>query len=331
MIIKSYETKNINLRNFKTILIYGENDGLKNEILKKNLLDNFSGEIKKYDEKDVLKIYENVISELLNKSFFENEKIIIISRVSEKILKFIKEIEDKNISDISIVIIADRLEKKSRLRQIFEKSKDFACIPVYQDDTKTLRVIAENFFKLETILVSPEIINLIVDKCNGDRGYLVSELDKIKTYLDTQNKISTEEITKLTNLSENYSVSELVDNCLSKNRSRTVKILNENEFTTEDTILIIRTLLSKTKRILNLRKNLDLNKSIDTAINNFRPPIFWKDKDIIKKQISKWETSNLIKLIIRINDIELLVKKESYNAIKIVFDFLLENCRETNN
>ena len=125
--------------------------------------------------------------------------------------------------------------------------------------------------------------------------------------------------------------SELVDNCLSKNRSRTVKILNENEFTTEDTILIIRTLLSKTKRILNLRKNLDLNKSIDTAINNFRPPIFWKDKDIIKKQISKWETGNLIKLIIRINDIELLVKKESYNAIKIVFDFLLENCRETNN
>ena len=211
------------------------------------------------------------------------------------------------------------------------KKKNFACVPVYQDDEKTLRIIANNFFNKENISVSSEIINQITSKCNGDRGYLVSELDKVKIYLNTRNKISLEEITILTNLSENYSISELIDCCLSKNQIKTIKILNENESTSEDAILIIRIFLSKLKRILDLREKFEINGNLDITINSFRPPIFWKDKEVVKKQILCWNSLKLENLIIRLSDIELNIKKNSYSSLKIIYDFILEICKKTSN
>ena len=331
MIFKSYETKKINIKDFKNILIYGENEGLKNEIVKNNIINDFSGELQKYDEKDIFKDYNNIVSSLLNRSFFDEEKVVFISRATDKIVQFIQELEEKKISDVIFVIFADRLEKRSKLRTIFEKKKDFACIPVYQDDEKTLRLITNNFFKLEDISVSSEIINLITDKCNGDRGYLISELDKIKLYYNSQKKISLEEIAILTNLSENYSIAELIDCCLSKNQIRTIKILNENEYTSEDAVLIIRSFLSKIKRLLNLREKYEMNENLDITISTFKPPIFWKDKEIVKKQVLCWTSSKLENLIIKLSDIELNIKKNSYNSINIIYDFILEICKKTSN
>ena len=331
MIFKSFETKKINIKNFKNILIYGENDGLKNEIIKNNIINNFAGDLQKYDEKDFLKDYDYIISSLLNRSFFDEEKVVLISRATDKIVEFVEELEEKKISDVIFIIFADRLEKRSKLRQIFEKKKNFACVPVYQDDEKTLRLITNNFFKRANISVSSEIINLITDKCNGDRGYLTSELNKIELYLNSQNKISIEEVTILTNLYENYSISELIDCCLSKNQIRTIKILNENEYTSEDAILILRTFLAKIKRILNLREKYEMNGNLDIIISSYKPPIFWKDKEIVKKQLLCWTTIKLKNLIIELNDIELNIKKSSYNSINIIYDFILKICRKTSN
>lgn len=331
MIIKVYEIKKINLKKFNSYLIYGENEGLKNEIIQNNLSNNSSIITNKYDEKEILNNYDYIISNLLNKSFFENEKIVIIFRVTEKILRFINEFYDKKIDDVKIILCADKLEKKSKLRLFFEKNNYTACIPVYSDDNKTLRTITSNFFRDNNIKISSEIVNFISDKCNGDRGHLNKELSKIKIYFESNGSINIKEISALTNLSQNFSVSELIDNCLSKNRNRTIKILNENKYTPEDSILIIRTFLSKTKRVLDLRKSYEISKDIDQTINTYKPPIFWKDKEIVKMQISKWKAQNLEKLIIKINEIELMIKRGSTNSLNILYDFILGICIETNN
>ena len=139
-------------------------------------------------------------------------------------------------------------------------------------------------------------------------------------------------IAKLTNLSENYSISELVDNCLAKNQKKTIYILNENNFNNEDCILIIRTLLNKSKKILKLSNDYANNNNIDLAISSAKPPIFWKDKEITKQQIYKWKPDNIKKLIFKINEIELLVKKNLNNSINLITDFLLDlSTSKTNN
>tara|TARA_Y100000590_G_scaffold6780_1_gene8769 strand:+ start:2258 stop:3256 length:999 start_codon:yes stop_codon:yes gene_type:complete len=332
MIKKSFEIDKIDLNKYSLYLFYGENEGHKNEIIKKKFEKKYENKIYRYDEKEILEKKNEFFNSILSKSFFENEKLIIISRTSDKIIEIIDEIYQKKIDDIKIVLASHILEKKSKLRNYFEKGKDIICIAFYADNNQTLSRIAFSFFKDNKISISQQTINLLVDRCKGDRENLNNELNKIDNFLKSKKKINTEDILKLTNLAENYNTSELTDNCLAKNIKKTANILNENNYSNEDCILIIRTLLSKAKRLLKLQEEIKKNKSIDQAITNFKPPIFWKDKEIVKNQILNWSLKDIEKLIYKINDTELLVKKNSLNSLNIISDFLLSNAlKKTNN
>ena len=216
------------------------------------------------------------------------------------------------------------MEKKSKLRSSFEKSKENICIAFYPDNNQILSKIAYNFFKNEKILISQADINLITNKCNGDREALNNELEKIKLFSMKKKKISTENLSQLINLNENYSVSELIDNCLAKNTKKTISILNENNYTNEDCILITRVFLNKSKKILNLSEEYKKSKNIDLTISKAKPPIFWKDKELTKQQIYKWEPDNIKQLIYKLNEIELLIKKNFNNSLNLITDFVIE-------
>ena len=327
MIIKAYEHQKIKKIKNNIFLFYGENDGYKNHVIKDIFIDNYKGNIERFDESEILNNFENFISSLINKSFFDELKLILISRVSEKIIKLIDELLDRKINDVTIVLNANNLEKKSKLRSIFEKDKNLICVPFYKDDNRTLIQLANNFFKNNKIPISQEIVNLIVERSSGDRINLNNELNKISLFLLNKEKINIEDVIKLTNLAENYSISELADNCLSKNIKKINKIFNENVFSVDDCILIVRTLLSKSKRLLEIKKINSSNKNIEQIISNYKPPIFWKDKEIVKNQVSKWSLKDAEKLIYKIHDIELMIKKNYYSSLNIVSDFILNTAK----
>ena len=323
MIIKNFELERIKKSNLSLYLFYGQNEGLKKEVLENCFIKNFKGLVEKYDEKEVIENQEEIYSKIFNKSLFEKEKIILISRTSDKIVDFIERILEKNVSDIKIICLSEILEKKSKLRNLFEKDSKLICIPFYADDNKKLTQLCGDFFKKINVPISREILNIIVDKCQGDRNNLNRELEKVEMFIDGNTKFDISDILKLISLSENYSVSELVDSCLSKNIKNTAKILNENNYTNDDCILILRTMLNKTKRLIKLRDDYDVTKNLDSTVSNFRPPIFWKDKDVIKKQLLKWDKKNSSELIFEINELEKLIKKNSENSLRITYDFVL--------
>jgi DNA polymerase-3 subunit delta len=330
MIIKSFEINKIDFDQNKLVLFYGKNEGFKNEAT--NNLIKEKDEVTKYEEKEVLENINNFIESILSKSLFESEKIIIIKRVTDKILKIIDEIDSKNIEDIKIILNADNLEKKSKLRSLFEKDKKYVCVPFYPDTEQTLSKLTFNFLKKKNISISQSNINLIVNKCNGDRETLLNELNKIEYFSKNGKKITAENIAKLTNLIENHGISELIDNCLAKNKKKIVNILNENNFNNEDCILITRTFLNKAKKILKLSSEFQNNKNIDLTISSAKPPIFWKDKEITKQQIYKWTPENIKQLIYKLSEIELLIKKNINNSINLITDFILnEASSNTNN
>ena len=322
MIIKSFEATKIELDKNKFVLLYGKNNGFKTEVTNNLLKDKI--EIKKYEEKEILENTNIFLENIFSKSLFENEKIIIIKRVTDKILKIIEELKEKNIEDVKVILNADVLEKKSKLRSFFEKSKEYVCVAFYPDTSQVLSKLAYNFFNQKKISISPANINLIVNKCNGDRETLFNELDKIEYFSKSRKKITEENIIKLTNLIENHSISELVDNCLAKNKQKIINILNESNFNNEDCIMITRSFLLKSKKILKLSSEFKSNKNIDLTISSAKPPIFWKDKEITKQQIYKWTPDKIKKLIYRLNEIELLVKKNINNSINLITDFILD-------
>ena len=329
MIIRSNEVNKINFKENQFILFYGKNEGFKNEATNNLLKDKY--EILKYEEKEILENTSNFLENILSKSLFENERIIIIKRTTDKILKVIEEIKEKNIKDIKIILNAEILEKKSKLRSFFEKSKKHICVAFYPDTSQVLSKLTYNFFNQKKISISPANVNLIVNKCNGDREILFNELDKIEYFGKRGKKITEESIIKLTNLIENHSISDLVDNCLAKNKQKIINILNENNFGNEDCIMITRSFLLKSKKILKLSNEFQSNKNIDLTISSAKPPIFWKDKEVTKQQIYKWTPENIKKLICKLNEIELLVKKNINISINLITDFILEQSSSNTN
>tara|TARA_Y100000591_G_scaffold195790_1_gene169489 strand:- start:182 stop:1174 length:993 start_codon:yes stop_codon:yes gene_type:complete len=330
MIFKSFEINKINKKINQLILFYGKNEGLKNEAL--SILIKDENNIQNYEEKEVLDNESNFIENILTKSLFEKEKFIVIKRTTDKILKLIETLHLKNLENTTIILNSDNLEKRSKLRSLFEKDKNLVCVPFYPDNDQTLSKLAYSFLTNKKISLSPSNINLIVSKCRGEREALINELQKIEYFGKNGKKINSESISKLINLSENYSISELIDNCLAQNKKKIISILNENNFSNEECIMIIRSFLIKAKKLLVLSETFENNKNIDLTISSARPPIFWKEKEITKHQIKIWKPKNIKNLIYTLNETELQIKKNINNSINLITDFiLLQSSSETNN
>ncbi len=323
MILKFYELNKLSLSH-QFILFHGKNSGLKIEEIQK-IKNRFKKKVINYDEKQIIDNRDNFFENVLNRSLFEESQIIVINKASDKILKIIEELNEKEIQDVIFLLNAEILEKKSKLRNFFEKSKSkFISIAFYPDNNDTLFKLVNNFLNDQRISLSRESINLVINKCNNDRGNLLNELEKIKLFLLNKKTISNEEILQLVNLTENHSINELVNFCLAKNRKQTLNILNDNNFSNEDCFLIIRTMLKKTKILLNLAKEFKNNNSLEKTIGNAKPPIFWKEKEIIKQQIKSWKIDKAQELIGEINQIELNLKKYSVDNVYFLTNFLLE-------
>ena len=331
MIIKHFELNKIFLEKYNCFLFHGENEGLKTELIKDNFELNFKDKIYRYDEKEILNNKENFFNSIFTKSFFENQKLVIIERATDKVKDILEEIIEKQVKDLTIILNSNTLEKRSKLRVLFEKNKQVICVPIYEDNSQTLNLIISQFFRNIKIPISQQLINILIERSRGDRKNLNNELQKISNFSLNKKSVSLNEIIKLTNLADNYSATELVDHSLAKNTRKTVTILNENNYSDEDSIIVIRTLLAKLKRLVKIYELVDERNNIEQAVSAFRPLIFWKDKPLVIQQMRSWEKDKIKSLIYKSNDIELLIKKNSSVAKNILSDFIINNSKKINN
>ena len=329
MISKYYEINKFK-KKINFFLFYGENEGQKIDVIQSNFNEFTKENTFKYSEKEVIENNQLLFENIYSKSFFENEKLILISDVTDKIFDLIGKVISDNVSDVVIILLAKRLDKKSKIRNLFEKEKITLIVPFYEDTLQTLISIAKKILSENKINLSQENLNLIIERAQGDRINLKNELQKIVLLSKDEKKIDLNDIFKLTNLSENYSVNELVDNCLCKNKKKTLNILNENIPSSEDNILILRTFLNKLKRLRKLRLSLRKSNNVDQTINAFKPPIFWKDKNIIKQQIKIWELNDIENFIVDLNNTESLIKKNPQISNQVINDMILDKVENSN-
>ena len=331
MISRSFELNKLDLNNKNFYLFYGNNDGLKEDTIKNLFEKYYLNNIHRYEEREVLENKSDFFDGILTKSFFDNKKLVIINRATDKIKETIEDLIDKDPEDIQFILNSKNLEKKSTLRKFFEKEKFTICVPFYEDNHQTLNTIISQFFRDKKVPISQQLINILIERSRGDRKNLNNELAKIESFSLNKKNINLQEIIKLTNLADNYTASELIDNSLAKNTRKTITILNENNYSDEDNIIIIRTLLAKLKRLLKIYELIDEKNNIEQAISTFKPPIFWKDKPLVTQQIRSWGKNELSSLIYESSEIEFLIKKNASLGKNILSDFIINNSKKTNN
>ncbi len=323
MIVKSFKLNDLKKTNSNFFLFYGENEGQKDEVIQDCFTNGFTGEIIKYDESQILDNEEVFFETCLNDSLFDNDKIIQVNRVTSKLYETIKKIVEKEIHNKKIIFKSDKLDKKSKLRNLFEKDNNLVCVAFYQDNNTSLFKIASNFFKKNNILISSENINLVIDKCLGDRKNLQNEMNKILNFSFEKKRISRNELVKLINVYDDENFFELIDHCLIKNHKKVSSIINSHTFSKSDSIILIRSFLSRLKRLIALKSLQVKTGNIRETVDTFKPSIFWKDKEIVQKQVEIWEVDAILELLDKTNRVEISYKKNSNLSNNLVFDLLL--------
>ena len=327
MIVKSYILeKEIDVLKKNLFLLYGENLGLKEE-LKKNIRLKFNkAKILMFSQEELLKNLNLLYNEILNTSLFEETKILFIENVNDKILPIVEEIE-KNLENNKIFLFSKILEKKSKLRNFFEKSKNNICVPCYADSEITIRKIILNKLKGFQGL-SPENVNLILENCRMDRIKHNNDIDKIITFFNNK-KIERKELEILLNVSVNDNFDELKDEALKGNKTKTNKLISETLIDKDKNFLYLSLINQRLMKIADFHK-LENRSDIETAINSLKPPVFWKDKPAFTIQVKKWNLKK-INEILKTYNLELEIKSNSkINHNLLIKSLLVDICLQAN-
>ena len=334
MILKSYEIekKLPNLSKHNLLLLYGENVGLKKDIRNKIKIEMNEKEVNteflSFYENEIIDNEDNLYNSIYSGSLFSNKKMITINNGTDKILKFIEDIYIKYPENLILIIFADILEKKSKLRIFFEKNSTALCIPCYLDNNRDLEKILTSELRKNNITTSRESINFLIDKSNNDRINLRNEIEKIKAYSLNKKNLKVEEIKSIVNFSGEYKSESLINECLNGNIIQYKKIISELYINTVNYVFLLRILYNKIQKLLNIKKLENNTKDIDFLINSVKPAIFWKEKPIIKKQLSIWKVGDLKKITNEINEIELSCKKNHLVSKAIFFNFFNKLCKQ---
>jgi len=335
MLIKSYEILKKDLNFLNSFLIYGKNTGLKQDMVKSVIELKEKKNIKykqfKFEEEEIIKNQNDFFNLIFSGSLFDKKKVIFVNRTTDRLFNLISEISKKDIKDILIFFEADQLEKKSKIRNLFERDKNLVCIACYQDNNFDLIKIINDEIKQTKIKLTTESINLLIERASGDRNNLRNEVNKLKCFALNKQMVSYDQVKELTNMVGNYQNDYIVNICLNGDKKKLNKILRENNFSFEDFLILLKIFSKKIHRLLKIKIFNRLEKNLDQIFNQIRPPIFWKEKEDVKKQVRLWNEKKLNLIIKKINKIELNCKKNHELATNITLDFLATVCDEVNN
>jgi len=330
MIFKSYiiEQNIENIKKFNVFLFYGENQGLKKDFKEQIKSYYNNNEILNLFQEEILKNSSLLVNEIKNKSLFNDEKIIFINEANDKIVSIVDDLFNI-IKDEKIFIFADNLEKRSKLRNIFEKSKDCGVVPCYQDNEITIRKIVSseltNFKGL-----TPEIINTIIQNTGLNRDKIHNEIEKIKSCFK-EKIIDTQKLEQLLNIKVNENFNALKDEALKGNQKNTNRLLADTIFEFENSVFYLNLINQRVNKLFEIEDLKKDNSNLEMIIANLKPPIFWKDKPIIIEQAKKWNKDKLKLAQKKTFDTEIKIKSDStIRKDLLIKNLLIELCATVN-
>ena len=323
MILKSYIIeKNVELlNNYQATLLYGENNGLKEDIKLKIKNLNKNAEIISFFEEEILKkknvLYENFI----NESLFNEHKIFLIEQATDKIFDIIAEILETKKNNVKIYIFSEILDKKSKLRNFFEKDKTLAVFPCYEDNERTLIEYINKELK-GFKGVTGELVNIIIGNSGSNRRIIQNEIVKIKIFF-VDKLINKKDLLEILNIIVNSDFEEIRDNALIGKKNRINKLLSEVELLSDDSFYYLNNLNYRIQKLIEIQRINETFNNHEKSLENIKPPVFWKDKPVYLLQLKKWDISRLDRLATKIGNTELLMKSQSHLRNDVIMKNLI--------
>ena len=323
MILKSYIIeKDLNiLDKYQEVLMYGENEGIKDDVRNKLKAKNKNSEIINFFESEIIKNKNILYESINNRSLFSEKKIIFIQFATDKILNEIIESLEKESVDTKIVIIADNLDRKSKLRILFEKEKKLAVFACYQDNDRSLiDYINKELAGYKG--VTGELVNMMISNSGSNRKIIQNELLKIKNFF-LEKIIKKNQLLEILNIKNDIGFDEIRDNALIGRKNKINKLLSETSILNEESFFYINNLNYRVLKLIEIEKMNKMFNSYEQTLEKIKPPIFWKDKSIYLEQLKKWNLEKLNRAADKIGETEVLIRKNSHIKKDIIIKNLI--------
>ena len=331
MIYKSYllENNTKSIYSQKAFLFYGENEGLKSEFKKIIKTENSRSQSLNFNQEEIIKNSNLLINEITNKSLFEDSKIIFIDQVNDKILNILDEELIKSLDKEMIFLFTGILDKKSKIRNYFEKSNFCGITACYKDNEITIKkIISEKLNKFKGL--TPQILNLIIDNTGLDRNKINNEIEKIEScFLDKI--IDANKLELLLNIRANDDFNQLKDDALNGNKVNTNKLLGDTVFEPENNIFYLNSINQRINRLKEMEELKDKNSNLEVLLSNLKPPVFWKDKPMLIEQSKKWNKNKIQDALNKTYKAEIEIKSNA-NIRKdlIIKNLIIDLCSTAN-
>ena len=323
MILKSYIIeKDLNiLDKYQEVLMYGENEGIKDDVRNKLKAKNKNSEIINFFESEIIKNKNILYESINNRSLFSEKKIIFIQFATDKILNEVIESLEKESVDTKIVIIADNLDRKSKLRILFEKEKKLAVFACYQDNDRSLiDYINKELAGYKG--VTGELVNMMISNSGSNRKIIQNELLKIKNFF-LEKIIKKNQLLEILNIKNDIGFDEIRDNALIGRKNKINKLLSETSILNEESFFYINNLNYRVLKLIEIEKMNKMFNSYEQTLEKIKPPIFWKDKSIYLEQLKKWNLEKLNRAADKIGETEVLIRKNSHIKKDVIIKNLI--------
>lgn len=309
MISKSYIVENDNnfFSDISSALFYGENLGLKKDFKEKIKILNPNTKFISLFQDSILKKPTTLETEIQNDSLFDDKKIIFIEQANDKILTVLEE-NFKYIKKNKIIIFSDILEKKSKLRNFYEKSTNFSIIACYPDDSLSIKKIIQKRLKKFKELTSYNI-NLILESSNLDRIKLNNEIDKIISYFQDKS-LESSKLEVLLDIKINENFNSLRNEALNGNKTKTNKLLSDTIIDSEKNIYYLALINQRLNVLSEILSNTQKD-NVENIINRIKPPVFWKDKPNLIFQTKIWNQKKIKIILEKTYKTEIQIKSNS--------------------
>ncbi len=302
MIIKDYQLVNsINSDLFQSFLIYGPNEGLIRESID-TIYKSFSkgSECEKVNinGKQLDESISTLNDEITTFSLFSEKKFIILDLVKEKHASIIEGILILDCENVCMVVKADNLTKSSKIRKLYETSKNHFSLACYDDDIKVLSSLLEKFQKEHNIIFDSDVKSFLLNNLSNDRMIIKNELEKMLLSLsEDDRKVDIEKLRYILHDSAHADFQQINNSILFGNIEKGSKSLEKLFNLGTNPVAILKSFNNYIMRIRLTQVELSKGKQFDEAIKILKPPVFWKEKSDFKRHCLMWPANVIDKII----------------------------------
>ncbi|MGE0766980.1 MAG: DNA polymerase III subunit delta [Hyphomicrobiaceae bacterium] len=292
---------------FRAILFYGPDSGMVGERAQKlaALLaarEQPPGEVVRLDDTDLEGNPDRLLVELLTVPMFGGRKIVRTSTSRRVTAATLQPLLEGGELEGTLIVEAGALRNDDKLKAMFEKSAVAAAVVCYADESTSLDGLVSDVLKDTGLEIAPEARQELVDRLGADRALSRSEIEKLTLYAHGKGRIALEDVEAVVGDASDLTVDLVVTAAATGDVGRALEECDRAVASGENPQSVMLAAERHFHRLHKLKTGVDAGRTFDELVRFMRPPLPFKAKSELERQLRLWSAERAGVALARITE-----------------------------